>query len=194
MTKEILSPKEILDIVPMMKVDDIIHGFWTPDEGRANPVDVTMSMAKGARQKGAQIFEDTEVTDFVIENGRVVGVGTERGTIECEKVVLASGLWGRELAAKAGVTRSAAGSGALLPAHRADRRRHPENVPVIEDPEAYGYYREEGGGLLVGMFEPVGEAWSLDGTPKEVGVRRAATRLGSVGPVPRGRDAAVPEL
>ena len=167
MTKEILSPKEILDIVPMMKVDDIIHGFWTPDEGRANPVDVTMSMAKGARQKGAQIFEETEVTDFVVENGRIKGVVTPRGTIECEKVILASGLWGRELAAKAGVS---------VPLQAAEHYYlltepidgvTPENVPVIEDPEAYGYYREEGGGLLVGMFEPVGAAWSLDGTPKE---------------------------
>jgi 4-methylaminobutanoate oxidase (formaldehyde-forming) len=167
MTKEILSPKEILDIVPMMKVDDIIHGFWTPDEGRANPVDVTMSMAKGARQKGAQIFEETEVVDFVVENGRIKGVVTPRGTIECEKVILASGLWGRELAAKAGVT---------VPLQAAEHYYlltepidgvTPQNVPVIEDPEAYGYYREEGGGLLVGMFEPVGAAWSLDGTPKE---------------------------
>ena len=40
-------------------------------------------------------------------------------------------------------------------------------LPVIEDPESYGYFREEGGGLLVGMFEPVGKAWSLDGTPKD---------------------------
>ena len=165
--KQILSPKEILDIVPLMQVDDVIHGFWTPDEGRANPVDVTMSMAKGAKMKGAQIFENTEVIDFVIKDGRVVGVVTERGTIECEKVVLASGLWGRELAAKAGVT---------VPLQAAEHYYlltepidgvTPENVPVIEDPEAYGYYREEGGGLLVGMFEPVGAAWSLDGTPKE---------------------------
>src|SRR5215203_3196213 len=167
MTKEILSPQEILDIVPMMKVDDVIHGFWTPDEGRANPVDVTMSMAKGARQKGAQIFEETEVIDFVVENGRIKGVVTPRGTIESEKVILASGLWGRELAAKAGVS---------VPLQAAEHYYlltepidgvTPENVPVIEDPEAYGYYREEGGGLLVGMFEPVGAAWSLDGTPKE---------------------------
>jgi 4-methylaminobutanoate oxidase (formaldehyde-forming) len=166
-TKEILSPKEILDIAPMMKIEDVIHGFWTPDEGRANPVDVTMSMAKGARTKGVKIFEDTEVTGFDISNGRITGVQTERGTIECEKVVLAAGLWGRELAAKAGV---------LVPLQAAEHYYlltepiegvTPENVPVIEDPEAYGYYREEGGGLLVGMFEPVGAAWSLDGTPKE---------------------------
>jgi glycine cleavage system aminomethyltransferase T/glycine/D-amino acid oxidase-like deaminating enzyme len=165
--KQILTPEEILDIVPMMKVDDVIHGFWTPDEGRANPVDVTMSMAKGAKMKGAQIFEETEVIDFVVKDNRIAGVVTERGTIECEKVVLASGLWGRELAAKAGVT---------VPLQAAEHYYlltepidgvTPENVPVIEDPEAYGYYREEGGGLLVGMFEPIGAAWSLDGTPKE---------------------------
>ena len=167
MEKQILSPAEILDIVPMMKVDDVIHGFWTPDEGRANPVDVTMSLAKGAKQKGVRIFEETEVTGFDVSDGRIRGVQTERGTIECEKVVLAAGLWGRELAAKAGV---------LVPLQAAEHYYlltepiegvTPENVPVIEDPEAYGYYREEGGGLLVGMFEPVGAAWSLDGTPKE---------------------------
>jgi glycine cleavage system aminomethyltransferase T/glycine/D-amino acid oxidase-like deaminating enzyme len=167
MQKEILSPQEILEIVPMMKTEDVIHGFWTPDEGRANPVDVTMSLAKGAKQKGVRIFEETEVTGFDIKDGRIAGVQTGRGTIECEKVVLAAGLWGRELAAKAGV---------LVPLQAAEHYYlltepiegvTPENVPVIEDPEAYGYYREEGGGLLVGMFEPVGAAWSLDGTPKD---------------------------
>jgi glycine cleavage system aminomethyltransferase T/glycine/D-amino acid oxidase-like deaminating enzyme len=167
MTKEVLSPGEVADLVPLMRTDDIIHGFWTPDEGRANPVDVTMSMAKGARQRGALIFEDTEVTGFVLDQGRVVGVRTERGDVECEKVVLAAGLWGRELAAKAGVT---------VPLQAAEHYyllTEPidgvtsESVPVVEEPESYGYYREEGSGLLVGMFEPVGKAWALDGTPRD---------------------------
>jgi 4-methylaminobutanoate oxidase (formaldehyde-forming) len=165
--KQILSPKEIADLVPLMKTDDIRAGFWTPDEGRANPVDVTMSLAKGAKMKGGKIFEETEVTGFDIRDGRVVGVQTTRGTIECEKVVLASGLWGRELAAKAGV---------MVPLQAAEHYyllTEPiegvtaETIPVIEDPEAYGYYREEGGGMLVGLFEPVGAPWSLDGTPKD---------------------------
>jgi 4-methylaminobutanoate oxidase (formaldehyde-forming) len=126
-----------------------------------------MSLAKGARQRGVRIFEDTEVTDFVLDRGRVVGVRTERGDIGCEKVVLAAGLWGRELAAKAGVT---------VPLQAAEHYyllTEPidgvtaESVPVIEEPESYGYYREEGGGLLVGMFEPVGKAWALDGTPRD---------------------------
>src|SRR6476661_9368224 len=167
MTKDVLSPREVAEMVPLIKTDDVIHGFWTPDEGRANPVDVTMSMAKGARQRGVRIFEETEVTDFVLERGRVVGVRTERGDVACEKVVVAAGLWGREVAAKAGVTvpLQAAEHYYLLTEPIAGVT--PESVPVIECGEAYGYYREEGGGLLVGMFEPVGKAWALDGTPRE---------------------------
>ena len=97
----------------------------------------------------------------------MVGVRTERGDVECEKVVLAAGLWGRELAAKAGVTvpLQAAEHYYLLTEPIAGVT--PESVPVIEEAEAYGYYREEGGGLLVGMFEPVGKAWALDGTPRD---------------------------
>jgi 4-methylaminobutanoate oxidase (formaldehyde-forming) len=167
MAKDVLSPREVADLVPLIHTDDVIHGFWTPDEGRANPVDVTMSLAKGARQRGARIFENTEVTDFVLDRGRVVGVRTERGDLACEKVVLAAGLWGRELAAKAGVTvpLQAAEHYYLLTEPIAGVT--PESVPVVEEGEAYGYYREEGGGLLVGMFEPVAKAWALDGTPKD---------------------------
>ncbi len=65
--KEVLSPREVADLVPLIRTEDVVHGFWTPDEGRANPVDVTMSLAKGARQRGVRIFENTEVTGFVLE-------------------------------------------------------------------------------------------------------------------------------
>ncbi|GAA2132358.1 FAD-dependent oxidoreductase [Nocardioides bigeumensis] len=167
MTKEVLSPREVADLVPLMRTDDIVHGFWTPDEGRANPVDVTMSMAKGARMRGARIFEDTEVTDFLLEGRRVVRVRTPRGDIACEKVVIAAGLWGRELAAKAGVTVPLQAAEHYYLLTEPIEGVTPESVPVIEDGEAYGYYREEGGGLLVGMFEPVGKAWALDGVPRD---------------------------
>jgi glycine cleavage system aminomethyltransferase T/glycine/D-amino acid oxidase-like deaminating enzyme len=167
MTKEVLSPAEVAEMVPLIRTDDVIHGFWTPDEGRANPVDVTMSLAKGARQRGVRIFEDIEVTGFVLDGGRVVGVRTESGDVECEKVVLAAGLWGRELAAKAGVTVPLQAAEHYYLLTEPIEGVTAESVPVIEEPESYGYYREEGGGLLVGMFEPVGAAWSLDGTPRD---------------------------
>jgi len=164
--KHLLSPKEISDLVPMLNTDDIRSGFFTPNQGRANPVDVTMSLAKGARMNGVRIFEDTEVTGFTITDGTVTGVKTPRGDVECEKVVIASGLWGREVAAMAGVT---------VPLQAAEHYyllTEPidgitSDFPVIEDPESYSYYREEGSGLLVGLFEPVGAPWALDGTPKD---------------------------
>ena len=166
MDKHILSPAEVSDMVPMLRTDDLISGFFTPDEGRANPVDVTMSMAKGAKMNGARIFEETEVTGFTITDGTVTGVQTAQGEIECEKVVIAAGLWGRELAATAGV---------MVPLQAAEHYyllTEPieginADFPVVEDPESYGYYREEGSGLLVGLFEPVGAPWSLDGTPRD---------------------------
>jgi glycine cleavage system aminomethyltransferase T/glycine/D-amino acid oxidase-like deaminating enzyme len=166
MDKHLLSPKEIADLVPMLNTEDIHSGFFTPDQGRANPVDVTMSLAKGARMNGVRIFEETEVIGFKIVDGTVTGVQTRRGDIACEKVVIAAGLWGREVAAKAGV---------MVPLQAAEHyylltepiEGITSNFPVIEDPESYSYYREEGSGLLVGLFEPVGAPWSLDGTPKD---------------------------
>ena len=164
--KHILSAAEVADRVPHVKTDDILGGFFTPDEGRANPVDVAMSMAKGAKMRGVTIVENCEVTGFVTKDGVCTGVVTERGTVEADKVVLSSGLWGRELAAKAGV---------LVPLQAAEHEYlltepidwvTPE-MPIVEDPESYGYFREEGGGLLVGLFEPLAKAWSLDGTPKD---------------------------
>ena len=162
-----ISAREVADMFPIARTDDVLAGFYVPDDGRVNPVDVTMSLAKGARMKGARIVENTEVTGFAIDRGRVVGVHTERGTVECEKVVLAAGLWGRELAAKAGVTVPLQAAEHYYLLTEPIEGVTPAGVPVTEDPEAYGYYREEGGGLLVGMFEPVAKAWALDGTPRD---------------------------
>src|SRR5262249_41151558 len=139
MTKEVLSPAECAEMVPLMRTDDIVHGFWTPDEGRANPVDVTMSMAKGARQRGVRIFEEAEAVDFVLDGPGVVGVRTERGDVECEKVVLAAGLWGRELARKAGVTVPLQAAEHYYLLTEPIEGVTAESVPVIEEPEAYGY-------------------------------------------------------
>ena len=164
--KHILSASEVADLVPHVRTDDVFGGFFTRDEGRANPVDVAMSMARGARMRGARVVENCEVTGFLTADGVCTGVMTERGPVEAEKVVLASGLWGRELAAKAGV---------LAPLQAAEHEyllTEPidwvgPDFPVVEVPEEYAYFREEVGGLLVGLFEPTAKAWSLDGTPKD---------------------------
>ncbi|MGZ5294855.1 MAG: FAD-dependent oxidoreductase [Actinomycetota bacterium] len=165
---EMVGPEEVQRHWPTIRVDDIIAAAWVPDEGRANPADVTMAFAKGARIGGTRIIEGVPVTGFTRANGRVTGVVTDQGTIETETVVVAAGMWGRQLGELAGVS---------LPLQAAEHyylltdevEWADTNAPVVEDPDRYGYYREEGGGMLVGLFEPEAAPWSLDGIPEDLG-------------------------
>jgi len=165
---ELVGPEEVARLWPAAKTDDILAAAWVPDEGRANPADVAQAYAKGARAEGAQILEGVTVTGFTKDRGRVTGVVTDRGTLETQTVVVAAGMWGRQLGVLAGVS---------LPLQAAEHYylltddvdwAHPD-LPVVEDPDRYGYYREEGGGILVGLFEPRAAPWSLDEIPQDLG-------------------------
>ena len=99
----LLDPKEAQDLWPLMQVDDVVGAAFLPTDGQANPSDITMSLAKGARKAGVKIFEDVAVTGVEVEDGRVSGVATDMGRIACEKVVICAGQWTRELGRMAGV-------------------------------------------------------------------------------------------
>jgi glycine cleavage system aminomethyltransferase T/glycine/D-amino acid oxidase-like deaminating enzyme len=161
-----VSPREVETLFPLARVDDIEAGFYVPGDGRVNPVDVTMALAKGARQRGVRIIEGVPATGVTRKDRRVTGVTTAVGTIEAEVVVNCCGMWAREFGARAGVNvpNQAAEHYYLITEPIADL---PPNLPVLEDPGFYGYYREEGGGLMVGLFEPKAAAWQLDGIPPD---------------------------
>ena len=161
-----ISPKEVKELFPIANVDDVRAGFYVKEDGRANPVDLTMSLAKGARMKGAKIFEGVAATGFTKKNGAVTGVRTAFGDIEAEFVVNCAGMWARQLAATVGVN---------VPLQAAEHYylitdKVPgisAEWPVLEDPSSYGYFREEVGGLMVGLFEPVCAPWKVGGVPQE---------------------------
>ncbi len=161
-----LSPKEVADMFPLAHTDDLLAGFYVEGDGRVNPVDCTMSMAKGARQKGVTIAQGVTVTDVVVKDGAVKAVVTDQGTIECEYVVNAAGMWARQLGAMSGVT---------IPLQAAEHyylitEEMPgldPSWPVIEDPGNYGYYREEVGGLMIGLFEAKCAPWKVEGIPQD---------------------------
>jgi 4-methylaminobutanoate oxidase (formaldehyde-forming) len=100
---EEISPQKVKDLWPLAYTDDILAGFLSPGDGRVNPVDVTMALAKGARMGGAQIFEETAVIGIRKEGRRVTGVTTEKGEIQAEYVVNCAGMWGREIGELTGV-------------------------------------------------------------------------------------------
>jgi glycine cleavage system aminomethyltransferase T/glycine/D-amino acid oxidase-like deaminating enzyme len=161
-----ISAREVAELWPLARTDDVLAGFYIPADGRVNPVDVTMSLAKGARQQGARIIESVPVTGFLRKNGAVTGVRTSRGDIEAEYVVNCAGMWARQLGELAGVSipLQAAEHYYLLtePIDGVSR-----DWPVLEDPANYGYFREEGGGLMLGLFEPVCAPWRVDGVPPD---------------------------
>ena len=100
---ELLTPSEARDLWPLMTVEDVVGAAFLPTDGQANPSDITLSLAKGARQAGATIIEDTKVTGIRLEDGVIKGVMTDKGPIDCEKVILCAGQWTRALAASVGV-------------------------------------------------------------------------------------------
>ncbi|MFZ9628411.1 MAG: GcvT family protein [Ilumatobacteraceae bacterium] len=161
-----ISPREVADLFPLARTDDLLAGFYVPDDGRVNPVDATMSLARGARQLGVTIAQGVSVTDVRVEGRRVTGVVTDHGTIECDIVVNAAGMWARQLAARSGVS---------VPLQAAEHyylitEEMPgldPSWPVIEDPMNYGYYREEVGGLMIGLFEAQCAPWHVDGIPAD---------------------------
>ena len=174
-----VSPAEYAELFPVGKSDDVLAAFYVADEGRADPVGCATALAKGARAGGATIAEGVLVTGFETTGGatlglwgagsegrRVTAVLTDHGRVECDTVVLAAGLWSRQLAARLGVDvpLPAAEHSYLLPDPVPGVHR---DLPVVEDPDRYGYYREEAGGMLVGLFEPVAGPWHLDAAPDD---------------------------
>ena len=162
-----ISAKELQDMWPLLDTSDVLAGFYVPDEGRADPVGVATSLAKGAKALGARVIDGVTATGVQTKHGRVTAVTTDRGPLESETVVLAAGLWTRELGRARRhrcIPLQAAEHYYLLTDDGPGVHR---DLPVIEDPDRYGYYREEGDGLLVGLFEPVSAAWHLDGPPED---------------------------
>jgi len=161
-----IGPNQVKELFPLAKTDDILAGFYVKEDGRANPVDVTMSMAKGARMQGVTICENTPCLGVKVEKGRVVGVQTPHGDIACEYVVNCAGMWARQLAAKNGVN---------VPLQAAEHyylitEKVPglsRDFPVLEDPANFGYIREEVGGLMIGLFESVCAPWNVGGIPED---------------------------
>ena len=161
-----ISPAEVKKLCPLAETSDLIAGFYCPEDGRTNPVDTTMALAKGARMGGARIFEETLVTGINKKNGRVTGVTTNKGDIEAEYVVNCGGMWGRQVGQMVGVdVPLQAAEHYYLCTEPIDGMT--VDFPILEDFERYAYYREESGGLMLGLFEPDAAPWGMKGIPED---------------------------
>jgi len=159
-----ISPTQAGDIWPVMRTDDLQGALWLPGDGKANPADLCMSLAKGARNRGVKMIEGVEVTGVRVEHGRVAGVRTAQGEVRCDVVVNCAGQWARQFGVLAGVN---------VPLFSAEHfyivTGRIEGVhtmlPVMRDPDGFIYYKEEVGGLVMGGFEPKAKPWQVDPIP-----------------------------
>jgi 4-methylaminobutanoate oxidase (formaldehyde-forming) len=155
---ELITPARARELYPVLATEDLVGAIWLPGDGTANPVDVTASLARGARDGGARVFERTRVVGIGQKHGRVTGVATDKGPIEAEVVVVCAGQWSKAVAAQAGVN---------VPLHSAEHfyvvSEQIEGVrpdlPILRDPDGYTYFKEEVGGLVIGGFEPEAKPW-----------------------------------
>jgi glycine cleavage system aminomethyltransferase T/glycine/D-amino acid oxidase-like deaminating enzyme len=163
---EVIGPAEIGARYPFVETGDLVGGIFLPKDGQTNPVDTTLAFAKGARMRGARVAEGVKVEAILVESGRAVGVRTEAGEIRTGTVVLAAGMWSRELARKIGVA---------VPLHAAEHfyivtepiPGLPTNLPSLRVTDEAAYYKEDAGKILLGCFEPEAKPWGEDGIPDD---------------------------
>ena len=150
---EVLDKKKIKDLYPVINDQDILGGVYMPEDGQADPVGVTNVLAKAAKIEGAKIFEKTPVTKILIKDNKITGVQTSKGKIDCDYVVLATGMWSRQIGEDIGV------SVPLYPNEHfyiitEPMKDLPKNLPVLRDYNDCLYLKEDAGKMLVGIFEP----------------------------------------
>ncbi|GMH64293.1 hypothetical protein TrST_g3631 [Triparma strigata] len=162
-----ITPEECLDRFPLLNIDDVLEGYYVPTDGRVNPCDACMSLARGFKDLGGIICENTEVKDFIISNNTVTGVTLSPfSSVAAKKVVNCTGMWSKQIMEKAGiVSPNQAAEHYYLITEKMDNVD--PDWPVIEDPQKHVYIRPEGSGLMLGLFEPQGIGWSLDGVSND---------------------------
>ena len=168
---EVVDAARAKDLWPLIEVDDVIGAVWSPADGRVNPSDVALALSKGAKARGVAIHEDTAVTGLRKTAGRISGVEVGDRVIEAEEVVIACGLWSRDVAAMAGAHMPlyACEHFYILtkPLAEVQALGKGAHLPTLNDQDAYLYARDDVEGLLVGSFEPHARGISTKDLPAD---------------------------
>jgi glycine cleavage system aminomethyltransferase T/glycine/D-amino acid oxidase-like deaminating enzyme len=150
---DLISAEEAKEKFPLMSTDGVLGAAWLPTDGYLDPSQLTNALADGARRGGCGIFTNTRVTGIEVVDGRVRGVQTERGDIQAEVVVNAGGMYAAEVGRLAGVRIPAIPMSHQYLVTQPFRERDGAHLPTLRDPDLLIYFREDGGGLVMGGYE-----------------------------------------
>jgi sarcosine oxidase subunit beta len=176
---EWVSAEEIQAIVPQLRTDDILGGTFCPTDGFVDPHSVMMGFMLNARERGARLWLDTQVTGIEVENDQIAGVETSRGRVATRVVVNAAGAWAAGVAKMAGVELPVEPlRRQLVPTEPFDQL--PKRFPMVIDMSTGFHFRREGKGILLAWNDPaetVGFKTEFDATFVEKILTRAASRV-----------------
>ena len=188
----LVSAHEAQAMFPPMSTEGVLGAAFLPSDGYVDPSQLTLALARGARQRGAQILTSTRVTGVRVEANRVRAVETDRGTIECDVVVNAGGIYAHEIGLLAGVHVP------LVPmAHQYVITKPsglPRDMPTLRDPARLVYFRGESGGLVVGGYERNPAVWGFDGIPSDFNSQLLEPDWDRFAPLFEAATSRVPEL
>jgi glycine cleavage system aminomethyltransferase T/glycine/D-amino acid oxidase-like deaminating enzyme len=162
---ELISAEESKERFPLMSTEGVLGAAWLPTDGYLDPSQLTFAFAEGARGGGVEIVTSTRVTGIESDRGRVTRVRTERGDLDTEVVVIAGGMFAAELGRMAGVRIPVQPMSHEYIVTQPFRDHDPANpLPTLRDPDLLIYFREDGGGLVMGGYErPSAAAFLPDG-------------------------------
>jgi glycine cleavage system T protein len=157
---ELIGADDARNAFPLMSTEGVLGASWLATDGYLDPSQLTNALADGARRGGCRIFTNTRVTGIDVDHGRVRRVLTEEGDIDAEVVVNAGGMFAAEIGRLAGVRIPVVPMEHQYVVTQPFRRRE-GHLPTLRDPDLQIYFREEGGGLVMGGYERTCRPWSI---------------------------------
>jgi len=147
----LLTPAQAQSRLPIICPDELLGAIWVPSDARVNPTDAVMAFATAARARGVAVYQDAQVLEIILRDGAVQGVMTASGTISCDTVVLAAGLWSGDLVRSCGLR---------LPLYALEHQyliTQPlgidRSLPLFLSLDDQLYGREEVGGIMIGSLD-----------------------------------------
>ena len=168
-----LTPEEVKKIWPLCNIEGLIGAIQHPDDGYIQPADLTQALAKGARDRGAEIYRNTNVVSINQKDDDTWTVSTDKGTIDCEHVVSCSGNFARQTGKMVGLdipVIPVEHQYIVTEAHPEIQKRKEQGLPemgVLRDSDSSWYMREERGGLILGPYEKGAPACYVNGPSKD---------------------------
>ncbi|MBI1775639.1 MAG: GcvT family protein [Proteobacteria bacterium] len=183
-TARLVTPDEIKDRCPIMDVSGVLGGLYDVNEGHLDTYGAVYAYAGAARKRGAEIFERNRVLELQAKAGGSWEVVTEKGTIVAEHVVNCGGLWAKQVGLMAGIDLPVT----PMEHHYLLTETIPEvaamdrELPLMVDLEGFTYMRQEGKGILLGIYETNYKHWHMEGAPWDYGIELNQEDIDRIGP------------